>query len=490
MFNCSGGSNRTLTLKTNKLAKDGEISKPDFDELKSYVLQHSNESEELKLLSTDKLLYDRIKSDVKENTIIYSPIVKPKAQVDNVNFFIETSMSMGGYMNGGTNFQDVGNYLITALRSMEKKGSSVSFVHFKPNTIAASINLYEDADIYAHDLTDGRFHFGGSSPLEEVFKIIIDSSGTNDVNVFITDGIMSGTDNQINSNPQFNLEQRAFLSSRIQTVFSQSRNSGWGLVVYAFTSEFKPDKLRRLAYFTYNNSKSYNTFSQRPFYIYVFGKKELVEQAKSKIENNNHINKQIKEKSYFGLNTNSITKFSLYKTHLESNVKRRCRIKGNGVICKETPSEEKPVEFAIGLDLSKLPEYMQDDNYLNHHKVKLNNNLAKVEWKFKKVDDNFINSLNKTREKPKALSCGCTHYIEVKLSGVYANKATLNFKVSNEPDKWYEEWSTNDDSDIATNSTTQQKTFNLKYLMEGFADAYSEGNDYTIDLKIKIINNN
>lgn len=163
-------------------------------------------------------------------------------------------------------------------------------------------------------------------------------------------------------------------------------------------------------------------------------------------------------------------------------------IKDMNIKCNTEPNENNVVEFAVGINLSNLPAFMNELDYLNRNvKIEKNNNLI-AEVEVLEYPGDIQEYLNK-KEKTAVLTLGCTHYITVKLTGLHVTETDLNIKIMKENNNWYEEWSCEDDSDIASNAIKQNQTFNFKYLVQGINDAYTAKGDAITDIKIKLTNN-
>jgi len=482
---CGTDVDKVLSAKIRNLSHDGEISKTEFISLKQFIEEHQSEQDEfVNYLSSDSVLYLRIKKNAADKTV-YFPVKVIPVEMGNINFYIETSGSMGGYLNRATHFQDVGHELISLLTDINASNddNSVSYVRFTPNTIAARVTTYTDISQYASELSHRGFSIGGGSPLDEIFKIIADSSNLNDINVLLTDGIMSGPDNLI-TGTEYNLEERGLMKMQIKLVFTDQRNKNWGTIIYAFNSNFNI-RSNYWPYYTYNNTRIWRDFSDRPFYAFVFGHKDLLERITSKIEGQTILD--IKEQSYFGMNTQEVSDYVIFKSCFKKT-KKNSMIKDMNIKCNTEPNENNVVEFAVGINLSNLPAFMNELDYLNRNvKIEKNNNLI-AEVEVLEYPGDIQEYLNK-KEKTAVLTLGCTHYITVKLTGLHVTETDLNIKIMKENNNWYEEWSCEDDSDIASNAIKQNQTFNFKYLVQGINDAYTAKGDAITDIKIKLTNN-
>ncbi len=461
---------------------DGVVDQNEKEVIIKYLNENSKTDDFANLVIDNELLNKKIREiSGKTDLEIWNPesVIIPK--LGKIRFYIETSMSMGGYLNGGTEFQNTVNYLIGDLRQ------GYNTINFVPNTIDKKITNYKDVDAYADDLTTSKLHIGGHSPLHEAFKIIIDRADSNDINFFATDGIMSGSDQQIAHNPNFNIEFRSRLLTSIKACFEEVKND-FGMSVYAFRSRFNSNPHKGYYYFTFNNTRIASNFSDRPFYIFVFGNKYLMDTIRTYIDEETKFVKPI-EILHFGTNQKPIKSYALFNNH-QLLTMRNCMFPDQRTIkCNIEPSDQDIVHFAVGLNLSDIPEYAREADYLNRNVViEHSNEITLKHDAFKTIDQDFIKSLHPAVQQF-ILKEGCTHYIDIYVNHLFSLEEIISLKIKKNENKWYEEWSCDNDQNIKTDVSIQKKTFNFKYMIYGIRDAFkNDDNMNFVDVKIKIIN--
>lgn len=460
----------SLARSIDRYAKDDQIDKLECDKIQAIIEKNPDYKNFRDLASNRELLQKYVDSVVGDKNVKIECWEAP-LKWDSIHFYIETSSSMGGYMNGGTQFQDVTCLLVSQLNSDYQK------IHFKTNTVKQIIRSYPNIDTYLASLRDSRFEFGDSSPLDSIFKIIIRRTGNNDINFFATDGIMSGTNEQVNQDPEFNKKNRMTMRGTINNIFSKHRND-YSVSIYAFNSKFRSRSSRGFYYYNYQNGRINRSFENRPYYIFVFGDKRLMKE----------INKQLqkyqdfcpKEELHFGLKTAHSNEGILFKSYLNSREKRRCLIKNKEIRCNDEPTDSNPVKFAIGFNLDHLPDYAKSGTYLDTNILIKCSNEVRIRSKapkIYKISDELIEKLS-NRERANILRNGCTHYIELEIENLYSQADVMTVVIHKVTDNWYETWSVEDDLDIANNHSKQEKTFNFKYLIKGLQDAFDEQDNY------------
>lgn len=119
-----------------------------------------------------------------------------------------------------------------------------------------------------------KLSYGGSSLLHEDLRTMVNKVNDNNIIFFVTDGIMSGTTEDINKEREWTKRHAADLKLSIKEIF-QDRND-LAVSVYQFASQFDG------TYFCYDN-KPIDIKTKRYFYVFVLGKDESVKEFKSKI---------------------------------------------------------------------------------------------------------------------------------------------------------------------------------------------------------------
>jgi hypothetical protein len=485
LFIVSCNSEKKCEKKLNKKIQfasfsDKKIDEVDYNNIKSYLIQYKEKCGMYQeLLKSDSALCGYIKKRVKNVEVEACEIIP---SLNRIRFYVETSLSMAGYMKGGKEFQETVNNLIGVL------GGNYNFNRFIPNTIVDSTVPY-GVDDFRYRLTNGRFPFSGHSPLDNIFRIILENTGANDINFLITDGIMSGSNADIAQNPQFNIQQQALMRNLIRSRFDGVRDA-YGISVYGFKSRFNSNPTDHICYYTYNNGPIYQNFTRRPFYIFVFGNRKLLSEINKVLKSNDRLFLPEKE-LHFGVQNKPIRFYTAFHSHLPIYELRSCypRDDGSIKINRGYPSAVKPVKFAIGLNLSSLHDYAKTDNYLHkgHLIIEPTNNL-----KMKNSDSQILpvdpikSKIQSNVEIRKINSLGITHYLNLVVTDLYTPKENITVKLLKEEDRWYESWSCDNDMDIGFDQDIQEKTFNFKWLVYGIRDAYNQPGESFVEISIPV----
>lgn len=469
---CHNDYNNALKKKIVECSSsDKVIDENDYQMLKGFVVSHIDYKDFNEFSKNDTLFVRKIKSLLSDTSIVIKSPIEKRAKLGSIQFYIETSGSMGGYMNGKTKFQDITADLVGKL------ATTYHSIRFIPNTVVDSVKPYSDVKVYINDLSKSKFKIQGHSPLHTIFEVISTRAEQGDVSFFVTDGIMSGSDLEIKGNPQFNLQQSNTLKNYVRLIFDglkEKFRGNYAVSVFAFKSNFICGS--KYYYFTYKNDKIRKDFPDRPFYIFVFGQGDLVKEVLQKLKGDDAFLPL--EELHFGAGT-MITNVGIpFKSHLSASDKNACMIeRDESIKCKGTPSLTHPVKFAIGFNLETLPKYAAEISYLNANiQVKGSNRIVIKNSEVKLISQSLKQQLDSRKERPKVLANGCTHYIEVEVDDMFANQDTIHVKLLKKDNPWFSNWSTDNDQTIASDKLIQVQTFNFSYLINGFRDTFK--NDF------------
>ena len=271
----------------------------------------------------------------KRTEAVEKPVAKA-AGINQIHFFLETSASMGGYLKGGTAFKDVVSEVVTKANTI--KPVTVYTISDAPKPYAGSLTAFVEG-LATTPLATGR-----SSELHKVFRQVGERAKGNNIAVLVSDCILSFPDVAIKNNPNINqTDASSVLKSEIYDQFTQLNKAGIGATVYAYTSPFNG------TYYDYQNHKQKLSGESRPFYVWVIGKQELLDQF------NTQLQELLTAKPAKQLSFGSGKALTAYELFFSLNKKGDWRVeKGNVTELAVKPA--KPAEFAIGLNLSSLPD--------------------------------------------------------------------------------------------------------------------------------------
>lgn len=390
-------------------------------------------------------------------------------KIDKINFFMETSGSMAGYLKGSTDFAKTIPNLLVAI---ENKTDSVEMPlhnYFISDSVTSFKGKTRDF-IYA--LSTQKAPKDKSSEMDKIFKMIADKTDSNDISIFVSDCILSYSDKDIQTHPEINIEKaEAGLKPLITSTFDElQKKNDICASIYGFNSSFDG------TYYTYKNGRLPINFNvKRPYYIWVLGNRELLKKFNVQLKKLEQFKPDLIDMD-FGIFNKPINDYDLF-FKLKKGGEWEPDNKGisNAVI-----SKNNPLTFAISLDLSSLPDYAKDTAYLIKN---LNKNKETADFKVTRVllKDN-INRADLKKNELDAYN-NATHIFIFEVDNIYKPKGEIAINLPLDYDTSYRKLSIMDDRKLADISG---KTFAFQYLVDGVRAAYQNPNQYFINIIIPI----
>ncbi|GAA4402288.1 hypothetical protein GCM10023187_17220 [Nibrella viscosa] len=390
-----------------------------------------------------------------------APAAAPAATLNEIHFFMETSASMNGYLKGGTEFKDVVSEVVT-------KANTIKPVTVY--TISEQPQLYKGNPAkFVQDLATTPLASGRSSKLHTIFEQVAKKAGNNSIAILVTDAILSFPDQEIRRNPDINrTDASSVLKNNIYDEFVRMNRQGIGATVYAYRSAYNG------TYYDYQNAKQTLNGETRPFYIWVIGKQELLNDFNERMQE--MLTNQPAKTLSFGTGS-ALKKYDLF---FSLNKKGDWRAK-NGNITELKTKGGAPAEFAVGLDLNGLPAYAQTEDYIRKNLVVTAKDasvkLANVQKK------EAVTNTSRLSEREQRLLNQSTHVLTFRVDNVFGDEANVAARLPVKFDNWPEQWSTMDDR---TATGRQNKTFALQHLMNGVKEAYQSATNDFLQLTFKI----
>jgi len=306
---------------------------------------------------------------------------------------------------------------------------------------AKSIN----EDKFIATLNSGKFVWSKGSDFISMVEFMTKRvrSG-NDIVCLISDGIMSGTNEQIRQDPEYNIRNREVLKTTLESKL-KVLDTTYSALIVRYTSPFKGK------YYCYNNKNIYLNCN-RPYYAVVIGKWSKVkwlEQhlVKGKTEGKNDSFYKYTDMLMVGDNISYNKCKFVCGAGVEKISKEKCQVKN-----------KDSVEFRCSI--KDLPKYMQTETYINNN-FRLEKR-GKGQTEFSVIPRDKYN-LTINSEKQKIL---ITFNQNI---GTYISHNQLRFLVKYASPDWITMYSDLDDKEVGKNKFKQNQTFNLNYFIEGFS---------------------
>lgn len=211
------------------------------------------------------------KSDAE--TILYGPINPAEGNI-RATIYFDNSVSMKGYANANAN-QNIYLDVLSDLRGFYSNTNAIiggeyilgneliDRIRLHRINFSAESLLYHDLDIIASQ---------AQKELEDSLR------KTLPLNFYLTDGIMSGSDEQIHKDPEYNKIHAQDLQNQIRQVLADKESIG--ISVYQFESSFVGD------YWSYDN-EHHSLNNLRYFYVIAVGSRPALSNFKQKVDSIN-----------------------------------------------------------------------------------------------------------------------------------------------------------------------------------------------------------
>lgn len=379
---------------------------------------------------------DSIDTTRKTTEIVDTIVRKPSS----ATFLFDASASMYGYLNSSGDSRFIG--VISSFENM-------------PNQIVIRLygkkegNPIEKAD-FERMLNNGKMEWSNESDLKAMVRSMIEHvDGGDDICFLLTDGILSGSNADINNSPDrsYNIRMRQKMSEDLSSMLSKKEGNLCALIV-RYNAKFNGN------YSCYNNDGKNLVNKDRPFFVIALGKwvcVKYIEQKLNEAKDANRITTPYEDIVMIG-DASSYQKIKLSPAE-------GLNPKGKSLVIKKDFRNDS---VALSADLRELPDYMQTDAYMNANIELYVQRGQKAE---KMLDRDYykilVNNINGKR------------VLRLSIKSSQLKDTRLTFRLKYALPEWIETKSDDNDLDIATNPAKLGKTFNLKYFVAGFTSLYN-----------------
>ena len=382
---------------------------------------------------------------------------KPTAiqPIQDINVYLENSGSMDGYVKGNTGFEQSVYAYLTELQ-ISKLIDTLNLNYINSKVIPRG----HDVETFIHNIepVDFRKHGGnlGTSDIAVVLDSILQRHDKEDISIFISDCIVSPGKKYASSPQSLNnylLEQRTRIKKSFISALDKTNND-LSVVVCQLTSLF--------------DGRFYNKFDQpkyykgeRPFYIWLIGSTSHIKQLQDKVtleplkgsgaelENVYTLVASPKTVDYGILLAPRLGRFEPDRANPRTairNIRKENRGKQRGMFM-----------FSFGANLNQLP---LDESYV----------LNAAHYAVSNKD--YALSVKEQR------SGRFSHIFS--LSSQIASRGNLTIALKNQFPQWIACKTDSVGNDLVKDEATE-KTYGLKYLLEGVYDAFTaRQKDYAV----------
>jgi hypothetical protein len=371
-------------------------------------------------------------------------------KIKNLQLFLETSASMKGYLTGDTEFKSDLARLISQLEKARRNDriSNVSYFLIPQDTTTKPV---ADAEQFLNLMKKNQLAVGKNSLIVDIFRMLATRNQPGNVNIFISDCILSN----------FNIQNKSIIQEEVALIFNKYASSKTATSVYAYTSTFNG------SYYPYPKGVQQYEGVQRPYYVWFFGESRTVDALNRALKEEGF---KAEEELHLGFDFNR---------EPEYRIMNYTGKQGEYVLSADNRRLEEAklykgdvMEMNVGVDLSAYPEKMTQKSNLNPRTLQFRGkNVEGVITKVAPLDDAQLMQKDVNLAEKNNL----THFVTVQLTSLKAREGSFDLIMPKKDSPWYEDWSVDDDSQVKEN---EGKTFALAYLIRGVREAYQDNSDY------------
>lgn len=366
-----------------------------------------------------------------------------------VNVYVENSGSMFGYISTGNDFDRSISSLLTSVK-VSGYSDSINLYYINSRTFKQNVDIptfIRRTNLHNAQTWPGNL---GRTDLCALFDTVTSNVKDNTISIFVSDCIFS---------PGRGVVASRYIGAEKDcitlTINQKLRSHNLAFVVYRLLSEFRGE------YFDCQDNVT-RINNQRPYFIWIIGKREHIAAFKQKIPTNK-IEGQL-QNSYTIFKSESNNSFAV-----QLNPKIGSFDRTNPTTIKKTKRDNNSGKFmfSVGVDFSSL---LVDETYLTNPKnFKLNNPNYSIEIIKKQMGNH-------------------THLIRVTTTANIISPTRLTIQLKNNIPDWVEEFSDETCTNINSNGM-MQKTYGLKQIVNGIYAAYNYNDDILSEIIININQN-
>lgn len=374
--------------------------------------------------------------------------IMAQSNVDNL-MYVDASGSMKGYLGASSDDRFIGTlaaFMYSAPTEVRlfgtQEGKALSSSQFEKQLNAKSIQWSAESDL--------------TKMISSLIQRI--SSEYASYGILITDGIMSGSNSEIQREPNYNKTRRGLLTQKILNVFKtyndNKENKQLNAIVIQYTSSFGGK------YYDYKNANITLNNKERPYYAIIFVKSEDCNSYLQKLEQNDAL------KAYTNI-------YVIGESQPEIKIlpyKETASLASGGLQLNSAAIRKNDGNLALTVTIQKLPNYMRDAEYIqnNIELIKIND----------RGEQQVISPERYTLEV-------ASNRLVLSINPNYIKGSKIKVKIKNSLPRWIETVSSDDDSQIAYDESELARTFNFKYLMDGFKPLHTYTDIATPEISIR-----
>jgi hypothetical protein len=367
-----------------------------------------------------------------EGCLLGSTKAKETGSSYKINLFFETSGSMAGFMpqqgKKSTEFQNDMWSLISNLSRGFPSKFSISQLRAKKDP-----GISFDANEFRYKMNRGEFQLQTSTDIPEMLDTALSKVNSSTISILISDLIFSPENGSPASYPQ--------ITTDIKNRFAGKNLSS---ALFLFTSQFY---------------SKVNVLSS-PYYVWIFGPEAGVRKVSDNIRENFN---GIKELSY-GLQY-ATPEYSIapYSTGVTKATPLKCLTSNRYFTWTDYEEDESnKMEFYLALNLSQLPNFSKDCEYLKDNLSPSTKSLEIISI------ENYKQQLKSSLDNQVADDLHATHLIKVRTQNILEEDEVININLINKSPIWPAS------IDTTADDKSRHKTFGLLQMLKGLDHSFKQ----------------
>lgn len=407
------------------------------------------------------------------NSVVTVPLGKIPPTLTNptIKIFIENSGSMNGFINQKSEFESAIQNMVVLLKyHYGESNIELNYINSDIINVPSNVNVVNFASKMLQPSMFKNTGKVGSTNLNDIFKMVLESTDNSSISIMISDCIYSidqtgTTETQLNNQKNKTLD--AFLSKA-----RGGKQSFLATTIVQLESNFNG------SYWDYKHPKgaaSQQLDCLRPYYMTIIGQDKLIHDFNSKF----NFEEMSGYKNRYTMST-ADTSHPFYKVLPISYKKGKFKLDKSKENIINAKHHNKDFAFALAINLDNIPVLEEEKTNLNNYIITDNYIIEEII----PIEKAFLKPISKS-----IIGDSASHIIKFYLKNDKAIK-NLNVSFRNKVPEWIYDSSSTDDTKIDSDPKEQNKTFGFKYLVEGINDAYKQLiNDseffFTININIK-----
>lgn len=361
-------------------------------------------------------------------------------------FILDISGSMKGYLDGDKE----GQFRGVMAAFTEKLADMPTCCYY-----GTKIGDPQDKVAFKKKREERTIPWVGESNLKGMIETLLGSGS--DINVLLTDGIMCGTDAQIKKDPEYNKKNGPGMASELSGMLAPYAGKRSALIV-RYQSHFSGK------YCYYDNSQEIiNTM--RPFFIIAMGDWAHIKWVEQYLREGKAAGDPSSEFAYTDIlmlgDSPSYTQHTL-------SIRENVEVVDNGKRYKAKRGHERE-DMVFSLDLSALPDYMQNEDWVKQHAevlIQKSRAVSPIPYGRHSI------TVEKTARGNRMLLALIPNHPKNQMI-IFCLKYEM-------PENWMTALSCKDDKQ----PFTQNCTFNLNFLVQGFTALHSGKYVYAKEMQL------